>query len=256
MRFAVSSASLAAAALCTLAAPLSAQAQTAVGGTTDRLAAPEYVYIVTRIDARKCMYPTCGGYFVKAVNAPTTRCADGSKAKECHAVELDTLTNLGWTPEQQSAFEAQFAQGFALVKGALTPQPRGFYTGDVLRVTQAWQAQAKHKPYGVFYGVHNSGIVCIKAPCPTIQADVLNTSLAPTYPDVLLSASGASKAAVEAGLSAMTTQEGIIAVGVQMPGPVATDPVSATASTAAVAGTTSPRIPRLLASEFYLPAKP
>ena len=177
-----------------LMAGQAAWAQTTASTTTastgtDRLAAPEAVYIITRVDARKCMYPMCGGYFVRAVNAKLTRCADGSQAKECHAVELDTLSNLGWTPEQQTAFEEDFAKGYALVKGALTPQPRGLYTGEVLRVTQAWQAQARHKPYGTFYGVHSSGIVCIKAPCPSIQADVLNTLLPSTYPDVLLSSS-------------------------------------------------------------------
>ena len=50
----------------------------------------EPYFIVTRVDARKCAYPVCGGYFVKAVNSALTRCADGKLAKECHAVELDT----------------------------------------------------------------------------------------------------------------------------------------------------------------------
>ncbi len=238
-----------------LLAGQAAWAQTTTPATgTDRLAAPEAVYIVTRIDARKCMYPICGGYYVRAVNTKLTRCADGSQAKECHAVELDTLSNMGWTPEQQSAFEEDFAKGFALVKGALTPQPRGLYSGDVLRVTQAWQAQARHKPYGTFYGVHSSGIVCVKAPCPSIQADVLNTKLPSTYPDVLLSSSGAPKASIEAGYAAMATAEGIIAVGVQVPS--ALELTSTSATSAVAAPTTTSKTPRLLASEFYLPAKP
>jgi len=244
-----------------LLAAHAAWAQTAVTPSTggDRLAAPEAVFIVTRVDARKCMYPTCGGYFVRAVNAKLTRCADGTQAKECHAVELDTLSNLGWTPEQQSAFEEDFGKGFALVKGALTPQPRGLYTGDVLRVTQAWRAQARHKPYGTFYGVHSSGIVCIKAPCPSIQADVLNTQLPTTYPDVLLSSSGAPKAAIEAGNAAMATAEGIIAVGVQVPSTLDVPTTSTSLTVAPTAPATTPstsKTPRLLASEFYLPAKP
>jgi hypothetical protein len=131
-----------------------AHAQTA---TTDRLAAPESVLIVTHVDARKCIYPLCGGYFVKAVNQALTRCADGSMAKECHAVELDA-TALGWTPEQLASFEVSLAKGFALVKGAITPQPRGLYTGEVLRLSQAWQGQALHKPLGAL--MHTMPVLC------------------------------------------------------------------------------------------------
>ncbi len=218
---------------------VAAQAQT----TTD-LTPTDAVLAVTRVDARKCMYPLCGGYFVKAVNTVLTRCADGTLAKECHAVELDTR-KLGWTPEQQAAFEATLAKGLALVTGVITPQPRGLYTGEVLQVSQAWQAQAKHKPQGTFYGVHNTGIVCIKAPCPTIEAVVLNTSKPSSYPDVNLSASGASKAAIEAGMKALGTHDGLIVAGYLIP--------TLTPSTDSL---TSTKGQLLLASQFYLPAKP
>ncbi len=225
-----------------LLSPLSAQAQTAIA-TTDRLAAPESVLIVTQVDARKCMYPLCGGYFVKAVNQALTRCADGSMAKTCHAVELDA-TALGWTPEQLASFEGAFAKGFALVKGAITPQPRGLYTGEVLRLSQAWQGQAQHKPLGSFYGVHSTGIVCIKAPCPSQEAQLLNSTAAPTNPDVNLSKAGASQAAVDAALAALGKPEGILVAGALVPIRYGT----------LTGGTTVGK--QLLASEFYLPAKP
>jgi hypothetical protein len=218
---------------------LDAQAQ----ATTD-VVPVDAVLAVTRVDARKCMYPLCGGYFVKAVNAALTRCADGSMAKECHAVELDTR-KLGWTPEQQTAFEASLAKGMALVTGAITPQPRGLYTGEVLQVSHAWQAQGRHKPQGTFYGVHSTGIVCIKAPCPSIEAVVLNTSKLPAYPDVNLTASGASKGAIEAGMKAIGTREGLIAAGYVIP-----------TLSPSLDGQTSVKGQLLLASQFYLPAKP
>ncbi len=228
-------------AMSTLLAPASAMAQAA---EVTEVAAPPSVLAVTRIDARKCMYPLCGGYFVKAVNAALTRCADGSMAKECHAVELDTR-KLGWTPEQQSAFEEALVKGQALVTGVLTPQPRGLSTGEVLEVNQAWQAQARHKPQGTFYGVRSTGIVCIKAPCPSIEAVVLNTLKVATYPDVNLAASGAPKAAIEAGMQAIGTREGIIVAGFQIP---------TLSPTLDGQGSVKGRL--LLASQFYLPAKP
>jgi hypothetical protein len=210
---------------------------------TDHLAAPESVLIVTHVDARKCIYPLCGGYFVKAVNQALTRCADGSTAKECHAVELDA-TALGWTPEQLASFEVSLAKGFALVKGAITPQPRGLYTGEVLRLSQAWQGQALHKPLGAFYGVHSTGIVCIKAPCPTQEAQLLNSTAPATNPDVNLSKTGASQNAVDAALASLDKPDGILVAGVILPIRYGTLTGSATVGK------------QLLASEFYLPAKP
>lgn len=210
---------------------------------TERLAAPESVLIVTRVDARKCIYPLCGGYFVKAVNQALTRCADGSMAKECHAVELDT-TALGWTPEQQASFESSFAKGFALVKGAITPQPRGLYTGEVLRLSQAWQGQAQHKPLGSFYGVRSTGIVCIKAPCPSQEAQLLNSSAPATNPEVNLSKAGASQAAVDAAFATLGKPGGILVAGAIVPIRYGT----------LTGGSTLGK--QLLASEFYLLAKP
>ena len=37
-------------------------------------------FLVTRPDYRRCMAPLCGGYYVKRVNAVTSRCGDGSYA--------------------------------------------------------------------------------------------------------------------------------------------------------------------------------
>jgi hypothetical protein len=220
-----------------------AHAQTSAADTPDRLAAPQSVLIVTHVDARKCMYPLCGGYFVKAVNQALTRCADGTMAKECHAVEIDS-TALGWTPEQQASFESSFAKGYALVKGAITPQPRGQYTGEVLRLSQAWQGQALHKPLGTFYGVHSTGIVCIKAPCPSLETQALNSTAKPINPDLNLSTAGAPPASVDAALQALGTPEGILVAGAILP--VRYSSLSGSGAL----GT------RLLASEFYLPAKP
>ena len=42
-------------------------------------------YIVTRLDPRMCPAPICGGYFVKEVNKPKTKCADGTWQRDCHA---------------------------------------------------------------------------------------------------------------------------------------------------------------------------
>lgn len=199
--------------------------------------------IVTRVDARKCAYPVCGGYFVKAVNSPVTRCADGKLAKECHAAELDTRA-LGWSDEQRATFEASFGQGKALVKGAIEPQPRGLFSGEVLRVSEAWQAQGSNKrPVGTFFSLKNNGVVCIQAPCPSFSLTTLNRATPErTIDSPDFSPARAPEEAIKAAWLALE-QGPILAAGAVVP-----------FASGGLQGTVYGR--KLLASEFYLPAKP
>ncbi len=199
-------------------------------------------YIATGVDLRKCAFPFCGGYFVKAVNQPLTQCADGTWKKACHAVVLDTKA-LGWTDEQQSAFAGPFGQGQALVQGQLaTGEVQGIKT-PVLTVASAWQGQALSKSTGVFYAVRSTGIVCITTPCPSLAATRLNSRATPINPDLDLSRTGASDAQIEAAGQALATT-GILTAGSLVP-VYSTDYTGKTR-----------RGTRLVASEFYLPAKP
>lgn len=220
--------------------PLMASAQDA---TTPALQTRDSYLIVTRQDARKCAYPMCGGYFVKSVNQKLTRCADGTQQKECHAVQLNTNA-LGWTPEQRAAFDAQFAQGKALVRGVLEPAPAGLYTADQLTITEAWQAQGPRAPIGTFYGVKSTGIVCITAPCPSLAATKLNVIAPVLNPDLDLSLSGASDKQIQAAYEALGST-GILTAGAIVP-----------VKYPALEGN-KPRVgSKLIASQFYLPAKP
>ena len=199
--------------------------------------------IVTRQDFRKCAYPMCGGYFVKAVNKPRTRCADGTLQAECHAVQLNVRA-LGWTDDQRATFDAQFAQGQALVRGHLEPAPAGFYTADQLTITEAWSAQGKNKPMGAFFGVKSTGIVCITTPCPSLAATKLNTLNPPTNPSLDLTPSGVGDEALQAAYEALNTT-GILSSGVIVPMRV----------TGTLDGKPR-REMRLISNQFYLPAKP
>ncbi|NBD21813.1 hypothetical protein GTZ97_14205 [Aquabacterium fontiphilum] len=237
-------------ALATIALSASSHAQGTAAAQTEPAYLPTAVsaqvepyFIVTRIDGRKCAYPMCGGYFVKAVNKATTRCADGRLAKECHAVELDTRA-LGWNDAQRATFERAFSEGKALVKGALTQQPLGHSTGNVLRVSEAWQGQSGHKrPLGTFYSLKNNGIVCIQAPCPAFSLSQLNRPARERTIDMPdFSLSGATEEAIQAAWVALE-QAPILAVGVVVPFPAG-----------GLQGTVYGQ--KLLTSEFYLPAKP
>src|SRR5438094_405510 len=59
-------------------------------GKADSAAMANYTfYVVTRPDLRRCMFPLCGGFYVKRVNRSTTRCADGTYAAECRVGDVD-----------------------------------------------------------------------------------------------------------------------------------------------------------------------
>jgi hypothetical protein len=174
-------------------------------------ASPSY-YIVTRPDARRWAWPMCGGYFVKEVNKPKPRRADGTWQREGHALELDASA-LGWSKEELARFNEQFGQRHALVRGKLQQMERGSRKADVLAIDEGWLAQALSRPIGTFFGVKDTGIVCIMFPCLSIHERTLNFRVQRLRAGVDLAASGASNEQVEAGYKAHSEPAGILAVG-------------------------------------------
>jgi hypothetical protein len=171
-------------------------------------------YIATRPDLRKCAFPACGGFYVKAVNRALTRCADGSLQKECHVATLNTQA-LPWSEAERAAFEKKAfipGQGLALGKLVALKGGTGSLKTDTLVITEGWVGQAGSKPTGVFYQLKNSGIVCITTPCPSITETTLNYPISQNIHGVDLAASGAKPAQVDAGLQALGST-GVLAAG-------------------------------------------
>lgn len=198
--------------LLTLLTPLASHADVVDPGALKPLGSSHY--IVTRTDLRKCAYPLCGGVFVKAVNQALTRCANGTYQKECHVPAVDT-SGRGWTDENRQAFNKAFPQGLAVVLGNLTSSldPTSLQKVGTLVVHQGWLAQARSKPAGTFYGLKNSGIVCITYPCPTITETTLNFPARRNIAGINLAASGATPEQVDAGFQAVADGTGILGAG-------------------------------------------
>jgi hypothetical protein len=169
-------------------------------------------YLVTRPDPRLCPSPTCGGWFVREVNKPKSLCADGTWQSECHASQLDVAA-LGWTDEDRARFDRRFGKRHALARGRLEQRDFGGTPGDVLVVEEGWMGQALSRPAGVFFGLVDNGIVCITAPCASIDERRLNSASHRAIAEVDLAASGASAEQVAAGQEAMARRPGILAVG-------------------------------------------
>jgi len=158
-------------------------------------------FFIIRPDMRKCASPMCGGYFVKQVNQPTTRCANGRNMTECYVADID------WN----GAPEVDAKQ--ALVRGSLVT--RGDRNGKygTLKVTETWESTSSDKPLGDYYRVRDLGIRCIAAPCETHSEFKLNTALAEKIAGVGLAINDGNTDALNQALKAMTGPEGVIVVG-------------------------------------------
>ncbi|HSN99157.1 MAG TPA: DUF6748 domain-containing protein [Candidatus Nanopelagicales bacterium] len=169
-------------------------------------------FVVTRPDLRRCAAPLCGGHFVKLVNQPLTRCADGELREECHAYDVD-LSATGLDPRRAAAFERLFGERHGVARGTLRLawDERGIAV-DTLEVGEAWRGIARSEPRGMFYSVSDSGIVCVTNPCPSILESPLNTSEQRRIHEVDLAAPGVSREEVRMGLDALFTS-GILVAG-------------------------------------------
>jgi hypothetical protein len=162
----------------------------------DPLASTSTFYTV-RQDMRRCASPICGGYFVKRVNLPLTRCADGRYTAECYVAEID------WNGQ------AQVEAGLAILRGQMVAKrfdPRGMF--GVLRVDESWQAVSSNLPTGLFYRVRDRGLRCITFPCPTHHEAKLNSAISQNIAGVDLSGLPGADVA-----RSMTGPDGVIAAG-------------------------------------------
>jgi hypothetical protein len=190
-------------------------------------------YIVTHRDLRKCASPLCGGYFVREVNNRLTRCADGKARPECYVGSIE-YPALAPAPKGRKGFPEEFTKGKGLARGVLRNGPSPFGPIGVLKITEAWRAQALKPPTGQFYKVKDAGIRCITFPCPSLREQLLNSRRMATIAGVDLKASGAGADRVAEGLKRLYA-EGILVAGRH-------EPVVGPAGKART----------LVASEFYL----
>jgi hypothetical protein len=150
------------------------------------------VYEVTRQDFRKCMWPMCGGVYVKAVNKTKTTCFDGTKQAECYVAGLN-LEALGLSSTQTDEVRGGAMGGDVLLSAEYTAVENGFGDFADLLVHKAYDAQTGHDATGTYYLLESSGITCITAPCPSLRARNLNSNNSKLITDVDLSSLGLSE---------------------------------------------------------------
>jgi hypothetical protein len=173
--------------------------------TPDPLSTTSTFYTV-RADLRRCVSPMCGGYFVKRVNLPTTRCANGRYMDQCYVAEI--LWN----------GQAEVDARKALLRGNVIAKTHDrFGNVGAFRVTESWQAVGDNQATGTFYLVRDRGVRCITHPCPTHHEAKLNSTFSLNIAGVDLSGASLgtnSAAVVEA---AMTGPDAAVIAGNNVP---------------------------------------
>lgn len=150
----------------------------------------EHYYLVTRPDYRKCMYPLCGGYYVREVNEAQSTCLNDVNAPDCYVAQVD-LSALVLPADDLAELQNLTHEGHVLVRGAISPMANHAAIG-VLEVTEAWRGITLNEPTGEFHLLKNNGIKCITYPCQVLSQLTLNTNELWNIAGVDLVASGAS----------------------------------------------------------------
>jgi hypothetical protein len=163
-------------------------------------------YLRVRPDLRMCPSPMCGGWWAGRVNRDTIVCGNGLVVPECYAAMLD-FSALELADERRARIEQVLANGTALLRGRLA---RGTVVGpspsrqlDTLVVTEIWLRSGQARSRGLAYRVEDNGVRCIRAPCFSLHASVLNTAAHRNVSSLDLEASGASQAAVRRARAAL-----------------------------------------------------
>jgi hypothetical protein len=181
------------------------------------IAGGTYTFFTISRDARRCASPYCGGYWVKRVNASTTKCHDNRYAEQCYVPTLDLeRTGLGEAALEKvnGAINGSWNQdGKVLVRGTFARRDwPGVGTFGEFRASEAWLGQGPNVPAGPFAMAEDTGVRCFTFPCNSIREKKLNSSASGYLAEIGWDASGADEEAIgNAGTKLVT--DGVIIAG-------------------------------------------
>lgn len=157
-------------------------------------------FYVVRQDPRLCPSPLCGGYWVSLANHASTRCADGTLRPRCYAARAEDTVGV-----PVSALPDQ-----ALVRGRLEP---GRDDLGLLVLARLLEPTGKAKPAGRYYRLVDTGIRCVRAPCFSMRASLLNRSTRASISGLVLNTLGQQHDLEERVLGELATRNGVLVRG-------------------------------------------
>lgn len=171
-----------------------------------------------RPDFGRCEAQGCGGWLVSAVNRDATRCADGTLAAEC---PVSALAPKGRSLPDRDTLEALLlvpADRRALLAGVLdAARTKDSSSTGVLNVTEVWEPVGGGDERGSLFFVRDAGVRCVKAPCPSIGARLLNEDRELRIEEIDFAAARASASELAVASDALS-DGGIIVAGSPSPG--------------------------------------
>ena len=178
------------------------------GGARGQDGASEPVFRL-RPDPRMCPSPLCGGFFASRVNRSLTACFDGVARPACYAagVVLDRLAQ-----PARERLRPELATGRALVAGRFAPYGPEFPQLARLVVGAGWLAAGPRATGGTVYRVVDTGVRCVRAPCFSLRATLVNGARATALSELDLAASLAPAAAL-ARARAELARAGVLVAG-------------------------------------------
>jgi hypothetical protein len=189
-------------------------------GKADAAVDGAYTFFELHGDMRKCSFPLCGGHFLDRVNRTTTKCHDGSSAEACYTPELD-FSESGISQAGQDLIRSASFQG--AIEGSAKPLVRGRFAKKNFNtpspalgrfvVTEVWLPQGPFAADGVFVRIHDNGLRCIQAPCPSTGEKGLNTSRSASISDIDFSMSGVTEDAWGELVNELVAPHGLIIAG-------------------------------------------
>jgi hypothetical protein len=146
---------------------LSSAAIAAAPGASAPLRVGSTFYLV-EADPRLCPSPACGGYWVRLVNRSRTRCSDGIERERCYVARA--------VDEERHPLGSAVTHG-AIARAEIEPwRFEGLGELGMLVVARIFKPVGSAKPTGRYFRLVDIGIRCVRAPCFTIRAPLLNTS--------------------------------------------------------------------------------
>jgi hypothetical protein len=160
------------------------------------------IYVV-QPDPRLCPSPRCGGYWVQLANVSSSRCSNGVERARCYVARA--------VDEERHPLEHAISNG-SLARAEIEPW-RFEELGElgVLVVARTFAPVGDRAASGRYFRVVDRGIRCVRAPCFSLVASILNGQ-----GRLALSGIGLGAAPVDARErieAALRTKSGILARG-------------------------------------------
>lgn len=151
----------------------------------------------------------CGGFWASRVNWKLTPCLTGVARAACYAAAVDLSA---FTATARVRAQPALASGRALVEGAFAQYASTFPELGKLVATRVWLSAGAQQEAGTIYRVIDTGVRCIRAPCFSLRATVVNGTRSVTLSGLDLAGSGATPATISRA-HALLARGGVLVSG-------------------------------------------